>query len=186
MNINFTTRDRDHRAIDLCHAVTIFGMALSAKPKDILELGVGTGLVTDALLSAIEYNQCGHLTCMDSWLDYGGKEPDFWEGFRQRGALLAVNQELAYLKATPDNTYDFLMSDADHGGTWPQEHFRVTRPGSICFFHDTNSPHEYPGLNAIVDLVHTLGWDYQHFTSNSREDERCHRGLLMVVNGKKS
>ena len=43
MNLNFTTRDRDHRAIDLCHAVTIFGMALSAKPKDILELGVDPG-----------------------------------------------------------------------------------------------------------------------------------------------
>jgi predicted O-methyltransferase YrrM len=184
MTLSFIERGRDHRSVDLCHAITIFGMAVSAKPKSILELGVGTGLVTDALLNAIEYNQCGQLTCLDSWLDYGGKEPDFWEGFRQRGADLQVSHELAFLQGTPNNTYDFLMSDADHGATWIDQHFRVTNPGAICFFHDTNSPQEYPSLHAIIDLVKANGWSHQHFVLNSRDDERCHRGLLMVINGK--
>lgn len=185
MNLDFLNREVDHRAIDKIHAATIFGCCLSAKPKHILELGVGTGLVTDALLSAIDHNGVGELMCLDSWLDYGGNEPAFWQGFRERGARITVMHERLFLEKTPDDTYDFLMSDADHGGNWCSEHFRVTRKGSICFFHDTNSPDQYPGLYAIEEYARSHGYGYFHFKERTRDDEQTHRGLLMVINNKK-
>ena len=49
-------------AIDSAHGMLILGCLMSSKSKNILEIGIGTGFITNMLLNAIEYNQIGHLT----------------------------------------------------------------------------------------------------------------------------
>ena len=66
-------------AIDDPHAVLIFGLAVSHKPERVLEVGVGSGFLTQTLLNAVQYNQRGTLTCVDNWFDTGGEEPGFFE-----------------------------------------------------------------------------------------------------------
>jgi predicted O-methyltransferase YrrM len=171
-------------AIDIAHASLVYGLVCAAKPRNLLELGVGTGLMTGLLLDAIEYNGVGHLTCVDNWLDWGGVEPPHIMGFRERGATIRTRYERQALTLTLDDQYDFLFSDADHHGDWCEEHFRVTRPGAFCFFHDTNIAAEYPGLARIEGYARSRGWMCCHFTESTRPGERCERGLLMVVNGK--
>jgi len=51
------------------------------------------------------------------------------------------------------------------------------------FFHDTNNA-EFPGLLTIETQVAELGLPYFHFKKDSRENERCSRGLLFVINKK--
>ena len=53
-------------AIDDPHAMLIFGLAISHKPEQVLEIGVGSGFLTQTLLNAVEYNQRGILTCVDN------------------------------------------------------------------------------------------------------------------------
>ena len=51
-------------SIDACHATLLLGVLLSAKPQNLLEIGIGPGLATRTMLSAIEYNRIGKLTCL--------------------------------------------------------------------------------------------------------------------------
>jgi hypothetical protein len=177
----------DPRAMDQCHADLIYGAAVAFKPSRILELGVGTGLITKRLLEAIQFNEVGRLTCVDNWLDTNGKPPDFFdalpEPFNTQSPRFRLCDERSFCFGCKSNVYDFLVSDADHSGDWPQEHFRICTPGALMFFHDTNTP-EYAGLYRLESIVKELGWPCIHFKKSSRPDERCERGLLMVVNGK--
>jgi predicted O-methyltransferase YrrM len=173
--------------IDACHRQLIAGMVAAAKPTRILELGFGTGATTKAILSNSED---AHLTIIDNWLDFGENKPLHAALSKTRldrishGAKLVTADEREFLASTPDNTFDFLVSDADHTGDWCEEHFRVTKPGSWCFFHDTNQPAIYPGLARTVDYVRERGWMHYHFTKSTLPDEKCERGLLMVLNSK--
>ena len=46
-------------AIDLCHNVLLLGAVMSKKPEAVLELGIGTGLVSWTILTAMKYNDAG-------------------------------------------------------------------------------------------------------------------------------
>jgi predicted O-methyltransferase YrrM len=173
----------DERAIDRNHAMLIMSESLSAKPRRILEIGVGTTMISRLLLAAIEYNGVGTLTCVDNWNDFGGVMPSPYMGILREATVITASEK-AYLDTLPNDAYDMLVSDADHSGDWCDHHFRVTSPGATLFFHDTNSPDEWPGLARTVEYVREHGWSYRHFTKISRPDERCGRGLLMVTNGK--
>lgn len=173
----------DQAAIDRCHGSLIFGSCVSAKPNRILELGTGTGFITRLLLCAIRYNGGGFLTTLDH-----GKEKLASKAvlklFRESGVEMIDKDEQEFCCAEGENRYDFLVSDANHYGNWFEEHFRITSPGSLCFFHDTNTL-DYPGLVRLESYVRKLGWAYHHFRKSTRADENCSRGLLMVVNQKR-
>lgn len=182
----------DHRAIDTEHALLLLGTVASAKPKRLLMLGIGTGFAARAILDTLLYNEgdgCnwlpeGRMTIMDNWLDFDGKEPEAMTRiFRDRGVQIVTSHEREFCFAAPESEYDFLVSDADHGGGWVEQHFRLTRPGAPCFFHDTNNP-DYANLYQIKTYVQDRHWSFFHFTENSRPEDRCHRGFLMVKNGK--
>jgi len=182
--------------IDKCHIRLIGAMLGAAKPKQILELGFGTGSTTVEILQHLgvasdgndQDYKCKHtsLTLVDNWLDFGGVKPTNTQRLQLYGVNVVTSDESEFLNSVADNTYDFLVSDADHRGDWCEEHFRVTKPGSWCFFHDTNQPHVYPGLARTVQYVKDRGWTHYHFTKSTLPGEECHRGLLMCLNEKDS
>ena len=174
-------------SIDLAHGMSIFGSLLSAKPQHILELGIGTGFITSLLLQGIEYNTVGDLTCVDNFHDLGGNLPEeTLKRIAQSGVkVIAPKGEREFILETLDNSYDFLVSDADHNhsGEWAEETFRIIKPDSFMFFHDVNNE-GYPNLRNYQTLAEKLGKPYFLFKDSSRSDEECGRGLLMVVNKK--
>jgi predicted O-methyltransferase YrrM len=171
-------------SVDACHGLTIFGAAVSAKPESLLELGVGGAFVTNLLLDAIEFNEKGSLTCVDSLHD--DFPPNLFDGIKERGAnVIAPIEEKDFVFSVKENTYDFLMSDADHNhaGEWTDQIFKIMKPDSIMFFHDVTNP-GYPNLLNYQKRAEELGKPFYLFNSDSRSDERCWRGLLMIVNKK--
>jgi predicted O-methyltransferase YrrM len=173
----------DERAMDWAHIELIYGAAISAKPENILELGIGTGAVTRKLLNAIYYNGIGNLTCVDNLVDDANWPKIEYKEAMGEGARFVNSDEHAFVSGQLTNKYDFLVSDADHSGNWFEEHSRICTPMAMMWFHDTNTP-GYPGLYSIEPQVKALGWPYIHFRKSSRPDERCERGLLLVVNAK--
>ena len=63
------SRPSRNASVDLCHGMLILSNALSSKPEKILEIGIGPGFCSEILLSAIEYNGKGKLTCVDNFVD---------------------------------------------------------------------------------------------------------------------
>ncbi len=172
----------EHVAMDSAHIEFIYGAAIASKPRDILELGIGSGRVTLTLARAILYNQTGKLTSVDNWNDWGGNNPGLTLPSQAR---IVVNTEEDFVREAPDSAYDFLVSDADHNnsGNWFDQHCRITKPDGLMFFHDTNNP-EFPTLYELESKVRVLKLPFFHFKLSTRPDERCERGLLFVVNKK--
>ena len=173
-------------ALDRAHGMFLYGSVVAKKPQNILELGVGTGYITLTLLHAIRYNRCGKLTSVDNWLDYGGKEPGGIDDLRQAGVDVVTMSDGAFVRQAPADTYDLLVSDADHFSShnWLDEYLRITRQDAFLFFHDTNTPELFPGLASIEGRVRAKGLPCYHFTASTRPDERCNRGWLFVINSK--
>jgi predicted O-methyltransferase YrrM len=169
-------------AIDDPHAMLIFGLVLSHKPEQVLEIGVGSGFLTQTLLNAVEYNQRGALTCVDNWFDASGEEPKFFEELRSRGARHVFSSEKEFVTSCEAEAFDFILSDGDHfnSGDWIDDTLRILRPGGVVVFHDTNQPEVFPNLGKIVKRVEELGLPHYHFTQKSRKDERTDRGLFLV------
>lgn len=179
--------DNQDAGMDACHYVQIVASLMAKKPRSILEVGIGTALLTVGLIMGIRYNRCGALTCVDSWYDWHGEEPPDIDSLREAGVtVLAPVEERQFLRECPDNEYDFVISDGDHrnSGSWVDEYFRITKPDGFMYFHDTNDHGAFPSLSLIEARVKELQLPYYHFTQSSRPDERCERGLLFVINKK--
>jgi predicted O-methyltransferase YrrM len=173
--------------MDACHYLQIVGSLIAKKPDRVLEVGIGTALLTVGLIMGLRYNRCGTLTCVDNWGDWHGAEPPDIESLREAGVtVIAPVEELQFLRDCPDNAYDFIISDGDHrnSGSWVDEYFRITKPDGFMYFHDTNNYGTFPSLALIMTRVKELQLPYYHFTQSSRVDERCERGLLFVINKK--
>lgn len=178
----------DITALDRCHNLFLFSAILSKKPENILELGIGTGYVTQSLIHALRYNKKGKLTCVDNWFNRGGQEPDGIDKVRAAGAeVIAPVTEEEFVRNCPSDMYDFLISDADAflSGLWVDEYLRITKQNGFMFFHNTNLREIYPNLQLIEKRVKELGLLSYHFTENSRPDERCNRGWLFAINNKR-
>ncbi len=172
-------------AIDEAHSILLSGFLVSAKPHNVLELGIGTAYSTNVIISSLAYNKRGKLTCVDNWFDHGGKAPDWIDVLVSKGGVTVItSEEEAFVRSCPSDEYDFLLSDADHYGTWFDEHCRIVKDGGIMFFHDTNESAIYPSLYLIEGQAREKGMAHIHFKENSRVQERCNRGFLMVVNKK--
>ena len=187
ISMSFDVLRPNGAAIDIPHGVLILGALMSSKPQSIVELGIGTGFVTSLIFQGIEYNNTGELTCVDNLHDFGGHlKPEILEKLKKTNAkILAPMQEKEFVYQAENNSYDFLVSDADHfhAGDWAEEIFRIMKPDSFMFFHDVN-PRDFPNLMRYKTLSDELGKPNFLFTKCSRNDEICERGLLMVVNKK--
>ena len=175
-------------AIDSAHGMLILGCLMSSKSKNILEIGIGTGFITNMLLNAIEYNQIGHLTSVDNFHDLGGNFPnEVLENLKlnQKIKVIAPMQERDFVFSCEENSFDFLVSDGDHlhAGEWADQVFKIMKPDAIMFFHDVNSP-GYINLKNYKTRSDALNKPNFLFKESSRPDEDCHRGILMVINKK--
>jgi len=176
------TRPPGEWPIDLAHNAFLFGSVLARKPHDVLELGIGLGYVTRVVLAALKYNGRGRLVCVENWSGWGGREHEVADLLRKLGAEIVVGDERVYVEGCPDDSYDLLISDADHDNShlWLEGYLRITRHDGFMFFHDTNNI--WPGLRAIEDRIKHM--PYFHFKESTRPDEECERGWLFVVNKK--
>ena len=176
-------------AVDLNHAMLLLGIAMSNKPKDILELGIGTAFISFTLLTAIKYNNNGgQLTCIDNFQDLGGNMPrNIPNELTKLGAkIIAPIDEYKFVSTCSSDSYDLIVSDADHtrAGKWVDEILRIARSDAFIFIHDADNK-DYPGLRKYSQTVKDKNFPHFLFNKSTRQDERCHlNGWLMFQNKK--
>jgi predicted O-methyltransferase YrrM len=83
------------------------------------------------------------------------------------------------------NTYDLIMSDGDHqqADQWFEHVFdKLVNPGGVLIYHDINlvDANAFQNLIEIYNRVKAHGLSHYLFNKNSRNDERCQRGLLVI------
>lgn len=180
---------RREAAPDICHNMLLFGTILSQKPEKVLELGVGTSFTSNTILYALAYNKKGKLTCVDNMGDWNGHEgnvtPDIIKRIEENGANFILSTEENYVKNCLENSYDLVVSDADHNCAhlWKEELFRLTKPNGFIFFHDVTN-RGFPGLYEYVQYCIDKNIPHYVFNESSRQDEQCQNGWLMVINKK--
>jgi ubiquinone/menaquinone biosynthesis C-methylase UbiE len=173
--------------IDLCHQDFIFGCARAKKPKNVLELGFGTGDTTMQLIEAIGTNcNDANFTVVDNLFDWQGKKPDKLQDYEKYFLDFKLSDEKTFVEQCSSDTYDFLVSDADHQSAHDrfEQLRRIVKHDGFMFFHDTNTPETYPILATFKERAEQYGLPCFHFTESSRSDEKCERGLLFVINKK--
>jgi len=170
--------------IDLVHAELVKSLVISSKPEKVLELGIGGGRSTDAIIQAIEYNnnKCS-FTVVDNWLDFGGIMP---QEVQQKYGLkinIVSSDEKKYIFSCNEK-YDFIMSDADHHHTneWFEYVYdNILNNNGILIYHDVdNVTNVYPNLVDIYKKCNEKKISHYLFNKSSLDTERCHRGLLVI------
>ncbi len=171
--------------IDQAHAKLIYGLVVANKPQRILEFGLGGGASTEAILEGISYNaNHPHYTLVDNWMDFGGQIPGEILAYLKTTPIHTVtSDEKSFVFDTP-HTYDFIMSDADHGSTqqWFEYVYdQLLNPGGILIYHDINIVEEVGvQLREIYFQARKRNLPYHLFNKNSRSEERCQRGLFVL------
>ena len=168
-------------AVDKSHTMLLYGVILSHKPKTILEIGIGSGVVTKTIQYAINYNQMGKLTSVDSWHDWQGKEPDHIPQLREMGVnIISPIPEQEFVNSCNEK-FDIIVVDGDHqrGGLWADKVLSLLNGGGFLFAHDVDLP-QYKTLKNYITLSNQNNYFNHTFKENSREDEWCHRGWLMI------
>ncbi len=168
-------------AIDEAHIMLICGLVYSQKPTRILEFGYGTGVTTDAILEACRFNQIKpDYTVVDNWVDWGGRMP--WQAKLLADKVTFWEQDESEFVREDAGKYDFIVCDADHTRTqenWVPIYDRLLDEGGIVVFHDVTNP-DFSNLYQIVIQVKNAVLEHALFNKNSRADEQCDRGLLVV------
>jgi predicted O-methyltransferase YrrM len=172
--------------IDDCHIDLIYGLIVSQKPSSILELGFGSGRSAKRICDAIEHNRNRPtFKLVDNWMDFDRKIPSNIKDieFRDYNNIFIVTAEESDFIASCTETFDFILSDADHchSHLWFEKTFwDILSPGGIMVCHDIMNREGYPGLYDIVISCQQSNIRYVIFDKNSRDDERCERGLLVI------
>lgn len=171
--------------IDIAHANLLAGLVQSNKPKTILEIGLGGGQATDAILGALDYNQqTFEYILVDNWLDWGGiRPPGVNEKYSDR--ITIIDKDEKDFVVGTDKTFDFIMSDGDHHNADKWFEYVLTNlvnPDGILIYHDINlfDDDAFKNLNEIYTKCKKYGIRHHLFNKNSRNDERCQRGLLVI------
>jgi len=187
----------DNVAVDTCHLNLVIGLIESHKPTSILELGVGSGRTTKAIIEAIKRNQDGELlpsykipevTLVDNWCDWNGKRPDCFEELKN--IVNVVERDEREFVFTCNKTYDFIFSDADHWNTdkwfW-YVYDRLLNSNGILIYHDVSTQDplprnelRFPNLINILIECKKRGISHMHFDKCSKKSERCFRGFLVI------
>lgn len=175
----YSNKPPNQSAIDLCHNMTVFGITLSLKPKEILEIGIGSGYITKTLISAMNYNKFGNLTCVDSCKDWDHKEPSFFNEFKNAGVNILIKSEYDFIQSNI-KMYDLIISDADHkmSHQWIEKTASFLNVGGFLFFHDVRNT-LFPNLNQHEEIMRKNGFCCYCFDKKTRDEERCERGWLM-------
>lgn len=165
--------------MDDCHIDLIGALVLAAKPKRILEIGIGTGALTVEILRAIELNGCGTLACVDGFNDWYFKRPPGFENLEDRIEFIQ-SDEREFVKGCY-TSFDFIVSDGDHAnaGEWFEDTLRLVSDGGFLIYHDADSIH-CPSISGIRQRAREMKLSTMMFNKSSHAHERCHRGLLVI------
>ena len=178
--------------MDVVHADLIGALVGAHKPASILELGFGSGIVTDAILRAL-YKGFPAIALptyrvVDNWQDWstGKPEAELREAYGPYPDIefVTVESERAFIAATltdPVTRYDFIVSDADHhhAHEWFYDVYeRILTPGGILIYHDVSRG--YGGLASIVTECADQNLRHVVFNRNALPSEACDRGLLVI------
>jgi len=170
-------------AIDPCHAALIHALVRSQKPQDLLEIGIGSGASTDAILAALEQNGTrGSYTLVDNWVDFGGVIPASVRSKYEGRVNLVTADEKDFVAGCRER-FDFIFSDGDHLRTqewFPRVYADLLRDDGILIYHDVTNVALFPNLLNIYRECIERRIPHYLFNRNSREEERCDRGLLVM------
>jgi len=168
-------------AIDEVHRKLIKALVMCHKPARILEFGYGMGAVTSAIIDAVAFNEMtADYTIVDNWVDFGGKMP--WTAKLVLNKVKFCEEDESNFVRSTKETYDFIVCDADHQKThenWKLIFVNLLAEGGIVVFHDVCND-AFPNLRMIVGECMAAGCRYVLFNKNSKPDERCERGLLVI------
>ena len=90
------------------------------------------------------------------------------------------------MRQAPTDHFDILIADAAHSPKWLDQYIRIVRPNGALIIHETNNKATFPALATTAEpTLSAAGLSCLHFTENSREGERCDRGLLFAINRKR-
>lgn len=166
--------------MDDCHIDLIHALVLSSKPKSILEIGIGSGATTMALLDAVKMNgNDAQVTCVDNFGDWNFHSPKGFENFPSPVRFVASDERKYVMSCR--HTYDFVVSDADHAhtGEWFHDTLKLVNPGGILIYHDAASIH-CPSVCSAVDQARSAGLTVMVFSKSSQAWEQCERGLAVI------
>ena len=169
-------------SVDLCHGLLLLGALTSAKPNNVLELGIGPAFASEILCAGIKYNNKGRLTCVDNLADLGGNLPQAkLDYLKENGVnIVAPIDEKDFVEQSELEGYDFLVSDAYHGRAhlWAERVFDIMKPNSFMFFHDVL---DNKNLLRYKEIADEREYHNHIFSDSSRSDENCHRGWLFII-----
>lgn len=171
--------------IDTAHAELVGALVMCNKPTRILEIGIGGGKSADAILEALEYNQQPFAyTLVDNWFDWGGQRPPAVDEKYGKHMRIIDSGEREFVFSCQEQ-FDFIMSDGDHMATeqWFEYVYEnLLADGGILIYHDVNfvDPDAFMNLKELYRKCRDYRLRFHLFNRNSRSDERCQRGLLVI------
>lgn len=169
----------DKISIDYNHIQLIYALLISHKPKNVLEIGIGSARTTLRIIDAFKYNNIEiDIDCVDNFFDWKGQIPEHIKHIKDIN--LIVSDEYNFID-TCKKRYDFIISDADHENTdkWVEQTIKLLNPNGILIYHDITNP-SYQNLNNIIEYVKNNNYQYMIFNKNSKSHERCDRGLIII------
>lgn len=170
-------------AVDECHAALIRALVLSQKPQDLLEIGIGSGKSTDAILEALSLNGTHRsYTLVDNWVDFGGVIPENVKTKYGKRVKLVTADERDFVGSCRES-FDFIFSDGDHLHTqdwFDRVYGELLRDDGILVYHDVTNVAMFPNLLGIYRDCIARRIPHYLFNRNSLEGERCDRGLLVI------
>lgn len=173
--------DFNHIAMDQNHIELIYGLIISHKPMSVLEIGVGSGFLTKKIIAGFEYNQIKiDIDCVDNFFDWNGNAPRHILNIPN---INLINKSEHDFIESCNKQYDLIVSDADHFNChrWIEETCKLLKPSGFLVYHDVTNK-SFPNLLSIKEYFMQLPEQYSSllFAKNSRNDERCDRGLLIT------
>jgi predicted O-methyltransferase YrrM len=169
--------------IDRAHADLLTGLIKSSKPNKILELGIGGGQATDAMLAGLEYNQQPYqYTLVDNWMDFNNTMPPIVQEKYSSRVNLVTSSEREFVFGCNEK-FDFIMSDADHHNTqtWFEYVYEeLLNDDGILIYHDITLTSQFPNLIQILHRCKEFNLKHKLFNKDSLPDEMCFRGLLVI------